>query len=147
MTSQEKKQYLRRYRDIDDDIAQLLEERAVWMARATKITQSAEGMSGGGGAERGAMESAALKIAEISSEIDERIGRAAVMRREIRECISRVGDQRYRRLLRLHYINGYTFEEVADRMHYTWRWVVKLHGRALEQLHPKEDMAVHIDPW
>ena len=146
MTSQDKKRWLQRYRDIDDDIAMLLEERAVWMDRATKITPGVGGV-GGGGSERGSMESAAVKLAEISADIDRRLGEASAMRREIRECVRRVRDPRLRRLLRLHYFNGLTFEEVADRMHYSWRWIIKLHGRALEALPVKEDMEVHIDPW
>lgn len=146
MTNQEKKRWMMRYRDIDDEIAALLEERAMWMDRATKITAGIGGVSGGG-SERGSMESAAVKIAEISEDIDRRIGEATGLRREIRECIGRVKDPRLRRLLRLHYINGLTFEEVADRMHYSWRWVVKLHGQALSELPVKEDMVVHIGPW
>lgn len=145
MTNQEKKQYLRRYRDIDDELDQLIEERADWMDRATKITVSASGMPGGG-SERGSMESAVLKIAEIQREIDAKIGQANAARKEIRGCINDVRDPRLRRLLRLHYINGLTFEEVADRMHYSLRWVFKLHGMALSEVRVKKDIAVHIDP-
>ena len=70
MTNQEKKRWLQQYRDIDDEIAALLEERAVWMDRATKITPGNGGV-GGGGSERGSMESAAVKVAEIISSISQ----------------------------------------------------------------------------
>ena len=146
MTNQEKKRYLLRYQDIDDEIAALIEERAVWRERATKITASTGGTKGGGSEQR-TMENAAIKCAQISTEIDRKISEAAAARREIRSCINRVRDPRFRRLLRLHYISGLTFEEVAERMHYSCRWILKLHGQALADLPAKEDMVVHVDPW
>lgn len=131
MTNQEKKQWLLRYRDEDADIDSLIEERAVWMDRATKITTGVGGVAGGGD-ERGAMESAALRIAEIGSELDERIRRQNEVRREIRSAIARVKDPTLRSLLRLRYINGLRFEQIADLLHYSVRWTIRLHGRALD---------------
>ena len=39
-----------------------------------------------------------------------------------------------RTLIRLHYFQGLTWEEVAVEMGYTWRHVHRLHGKALEHL-------------
>ena len=143
MTNQEKKLWLMQYRGILDDIDDLIRERKTWKDRAERITAQISGMPGGGGDERGG-EEAILQIAEISAEIDRQTVAARARRREIRTCIGRLKDQRLRRLLRLRYIDGHSFDRIADEMHYSWRWVLKLHGQALDQLRVKEDMEVHI---
>ncbi|MBR1689387.1 MAG: DUF1492 domain-containing protein [Oscillibacter sp.] len=145
MTNQEKKRWLRQYLEVLDDQDELIEERKRWKAIATKITAAPSGMPGGG-SERGG-ENAMLQLAEISREIDAKAARARAVRTQIRACISRIPDARLRRLLRLRYISGLTFDEIAERMHYSWRWVIKLHGQALDQLRVEKDMEVHIDPW
>ena len=145
MTSQNKKRWLIRYRDIDDEIDELLDERRRWMEVATKITATGGDGMPGGGSERGALENAAIKCADISAQIDSKISEMVMVRREIRKSISHVRDHRYRRLLRLHYISGMTFEEVADKMHYTVRWILKMHGQALAAVRINEDIVVHDD--
>ena len=145
MTNQEKKRWLRQYLEVLDDQDALIEERKRWEDIATKITASPSGMPGGGSERRG--ENAMQQLAEISREIDEKAARARTVRSQIRACISRMPDVRLRQLLRLRYINGLNFDQIAERMHYSWRWVIKLHGQALDQLPVKEDMAVHIDSW
>ena len=37
-------------------------------------------------------------------------------------------------LMRLKYIDGLTWEEVAVKLNYSWRWVHKLHSRALQKI-------------
>lgn len=39
-----------------------------------------------------------------------------------------------RKLIRLHYIEGLTWEDVAVEMSYSWRHVHRIHGRALQKL-------------
>ena len=39
-----------------------------------------------------------------------------------------------RTIIRLHYFDGYTWEQVAVATNYTWRHVHRLHGKALEKL-------------
>lgn len=39
-----------------------------------------------------------------------------------------------RTIIRLHYFQGLTWEQVAVEMNYTWRHVHRLHGKALEKL-------------
>ena len=43
-------------------------------------------------------------------------------------------DPRERHLVRLHYIDGKTWEQVAVEMGYSWRQVHRIHGEALEKL-------------
>lgn len=56
----------------------------------------------------------------------------------IENAIDSLSDPTQRRLLRLHYINGLSWLMVADRMHYSERWVYELRDKALEQLEGRE---------
>lgn len=47
-------------------------------------------------------------------------------------------EPRERRLVRLHYIDGLTWEQVAVEMTYSWRQVHRIHGEALEKLKEEE---------
>lgn len=39
-----------------------------------------------------------------------------------------------RRIMRYRYIDGLEWKDIMGRMHYSWQWVHKIHGRALEKL-------------
>ena len=54
---------------------------------------------------------------------------------EIYRAIRTVEDPTRRLLLEYRYIHGLTWEQVAERMGYDLRWVHRLHGKALGQLH------------
>ena len=66
------------------------------------------------------------KVAELSAKMT-----------EIEKAIEPL-DPRERTIIRLHYFQGYTWEEVAVEMGYTWRHVHRLHGKALEKLQGEE---------
>ena len=60
---------------------------------------------------------------------DERLGAA----------IRAVEDDRLSEVLELYYIDGFTWDQVAERMGLDKRWVFRLHGRALMMINvPKE---------
>ena len=54
----------------------------------------------------------------------------------IEEAIKMLGN-RERTLMRLHYIEGKTWEEVCEEMSYSWRQVHRFHATALEKLRDK----------
>lgn len=47
-------------------------------------------------------------------------------------------EPRERRLVRLHYIDGLNWEQVAVEMDYSWRQVHRIHSSALEKLREEE---------
>ena len=55
------------------------------------------------------------------------------------DAIQAVDDARMRELLELYYLDGYTWERVAERMELTERWVLILHGRALLKVKVPEE--------
>ena len=56
----------------------------------------------------------------------------------IEAAISALSNPIERTLMRLYYIDGLTWEEVAVRIHYGWTKTHELHGSALRQLKQQE---------
>lgn len=131
--NQKKIEYLSRYQKLGKRIEQLCAERAVWLSKACKITQTITDMpkaKNGVQGNSGELE----KYVEIGEEITKELQKLHRMRREIRSIISTLGDDTLQTLMLYRYINGMTFEEIAVKMNFSWRWTITLHGRALEKL-------------
>ena len=54
-------------------------------------------------------------------------------RERIRSEIEQLDNDQYREVLYWIYISHLSWDDTADRMHYTRRWVEVLHGRALQE--------------
>ena len=133
MNSQEKKAWLRQCAALDRDIDRLILERSRWMARATRMVPTLSDMPRGGG-ERRRSEDIILRIAEIENEIDRKIDALLDQRAAVVEAITAVGDRQLREVLELRYLDGATFEEIAEEMVLSVRHVLRLHGAALEKI-------------
>ncbi len=133
MNSQEKKAWLRQCAALDRDIDRLILERSRWMARATRMVPTLSDMPRGGG-ERRSSEDIILRIAEIENEIDRKIDALLDQRAAVVEAITAVGDRQLREVLELRYLDGATFEEIAEEMVLSVRHVLRLHGAALEKI-------------
>lgn len=71
---------------------------------------------------------------EMSIAVDRQIEKLEQTRAEILQVIGQVEDNTLATLLTEYYVNDKTWEEVAVQMQYSWRWVRRLHVRALEQV-------------
>ena len=49
-------------------------------------------------------------------------------------AIEALEDERQRNVMRLYYLNGLTWEQVAERMHYSREWVCRLHRKAIKEV-------------
>lgn len=79
------------------------------------------------------------KLVDLSDEIAKKLNAAISLRLEIEKTITSL-DAQDRVLMRLRYIEGLAWEEVAIRMNYNYRWVIKLHRRILEEIGPKKTL-------
>lgn len=132
MTNQEKKAYLKRYRQINEEINRKMEELEMWHARATKITTSYSDLPKGTGEDK--IQLAVDKIWEIDNQINEDIDLLYDMKKKIEKAINTVPNQTLQRLLRYRYIDGHKFEQIAIEMNYSWRQIIRLHGDALDKM-------------
>ena len=74
------------------------------------------------------------KVLEIEAEINREIDELQEVCREIKAVLNQLEDDTLRLLMEYRYLDGLTFEEIAVKMHYSWRWVIKLHGKALAEI-------------
>lgn len=131
MTNQEKKQWLKSYKALNLSIDQKLEELERLKSLACKVTQTMTGMPLGGNSGK---ENTYLKIIELEDAINGEIDKYIELRNEIETAILSVNDLKLQNVLRHRYINGMTWESIAVKMNYDYRWVLKLHGKALTKL-------------
>ena len=130
MTTKEKKEYLKRYKEIDSEINQLLLEKQEIMALGTKITPTYSDMPKGMG-ESNKLQSVVERLEEQETKIDKKVDDLYEVKADIEKAINTVDDDTLRLLLRYRYINGWTWERIAVEMCYAYRNVTRLHGKAL----------------
>ena len=127
-----KKEYLLQYKDAQREVDRLINERARWIARATKVTPTYTGMPhGGSGEDR--MQDAVERLSEVEDELNDKIDWLVDLRREIETVICTIGDQRLETVLRYRYIDCMTFEQIAVIMDYSYDHVIRMHGWALKR--------------
>lgn len=114
-----------------DTIARLIGEleEVIYSPKA----QSLNGMPRNGSGALSPTENLALKHMELEAKYKETVKKLAEQMAEIEDAIQ-VLEPRERTIIRLHYFQGLTWEQVAVETGYTWRHVHRLHGKALERL-------------
>lgn len=102
-------------------------------ARAQGLSVNYEGIDKGhsDGRENGV--EAALQIcAETSEAYDKALCEYDTIRREVSQVINGMHDDEMEALLTYRYLEGLPMEEIAERMHYSYRHTIRLHKRALQ---------------
>lgn len=119
---------LRQYRDISREIEQLREQQAGLI----RLVKEHDGQPRGSGVSDPTGKAGAT-MATISSRIDDLLVRLLELRDEIERAIEHL-PPRERMLMRYYYIDCMTWDQVAERMHYSVRRVMQIHGNALQKL-------------
>ncbi len=125
--------YLSRYRYADLRIQRKCEELSLWRQRALQITPAYSELPGGRTG-RDKVQTAVDHICEIEEEINREIDAFVEIREEIQEAIRSVKDPILETLLEYRYMDGLTWEELAEKMHYSYQWVCSLHNKALKRI-------------
>lgn len=123
--------YLRQLGRMDKRIGALMERRDHYRQMATHGTSRYNAVRMGGTDRRSKVEDCVCQLVDLEREIDQRACEYADTTREVESTIARVADDRYRDILTWRYVNGWSWERVADAMHYDRTWVWRMHGRAL----------------
>lgn len=133
MTNQDKKAELRKYRDAEAAADRLREEIARLYSKAEKMTTVLRLVPVGGGDGR-KIESAIEDIGELADRLGDKQREANQLRRRMEDAIATVPDGRLRLLLEYKYVDGMTWEQIAEKVGIEQRWVYELHGRALSAI-------------
>lgn len=73
------------------------------------------------------------KIEEMEEKLDKLIDEFVEKKNLIISQIDKIENETYYEILFARYIEKKTFEKIADEMTYSWRQVIRLHGRALQE--------------
>ena len=77
------------------------------------------------------------KIEEMEEKLDKLIDEFVDKKNLIISQIDKIENETYYEILFERYIEKKTFEKIADEMTYSWRQVIRLHGRALQEFEKK----------
>lgn len=80
------------------------------------------------------------KIVDLQNEINLEIDKLVTLKSEIREKIGNVYNQKFITLLTDKYINGFTLEQIAERMEKDYKTVCRWHGEALQIFRKENSM-------
>jgi len=124
--------------------AQTLCERANrYREMATRATGRTDALRLSGTSRRSKVEDNVLAMVDVHRELKERIEGLMQETKRAERLISILPDPRHRSVLQLRYLCSMGWEEIADKMQYTLRWVHKLHSEALERLQKHVDKRGH----
>ena len=131
------KEFLRRARTVDRRVDEATERAERVRARLEAGRMSViTGLPRGGGAD---WTETADRLIELEKRVNARTRELVRWKLMAMDAIDLVEEANLREVLELYYIDGYTWEQVAQRMGVTERWVQNLHGRALFKVQvPKE---------
>lgn len=120
------KEYLMQYRESMERTAEIEQHLAELKAEAIRLKDH-EGHSI-------ALDAAVARYVDACNAAASELNRLAALRGEIQETIDSVPDTKLRSVLHRKYILGEKWEEVSVHMHLDYRWVLRLHGRALQMI-------------
>lgn len=123
--------YLSSIQECDMDIDGLIREREQLYAFITRITQDLkDDIVKGGDGHYDRVE----EWIDMGRTITQEIDRLCDLKREAKELLLKVKatNKTYYQILNRRYILYDTLEQISVDLHYGYRWICKLHGRALQ---------------
>lgn len=128
------KEYLSQIRFRNAKINSLRERAARYRDMATRCTAKYGAMPGGGGGNGSKIADAVEKIMQLEAEMAAQIDEYTELTSEIEAVINNVPDTRYREILRMRYLNEWSWVRIATEMELSVDWVKHAHGYALLQV-------------
>ena len=139
------KEFLNQYLEATSKINGKLDEIRKLRSLAVKVTQTLTPNRISSGENRGRVETAVAKIVDMEKEVSADIGQLRDVKRIVEGAIERVSDERYRKVLRLKYINGKTWAQICtalysersdfpDKYDSYLRNIYRWHGIGLQQI-------------
>ena len=126
------KEYLQKIRMYDTRIESKLLEVQALRAMVTKITPTMKADVVTASSPQDKLGDAVAKIMDLETEIDKEIDAYVDLKREVTALLERLENPFHYKVLHQRYFLYHTFERIATDMHYSFRGVCYLHGRALQ---------------
>lgn len=125
------REYLGQARLLDEQIFDLLEEKAQYVALREKITSSWGTECVSGGDDRDRLNETTNKIFEINRKIDRKVDELVDTKEEIRDLLSHINNPVYYGVLTRIYFRGKTLDATAYEMGYSTKQIGRKHKMAL----------------
>ncbi len=133
-SSNEAKEYLQQVRKAKLHISSLQEEIETMKELAVSIGSISQDEKVMSSVSQDKMADIICKIEDRVAELKTKMTEYIQLRAEIMAAISKVDNDDYQQILYKKYCQMKKWEEIALEMSYTYQWVCKLHGRALEEI-------------
>lgn len=128
------KRYLNQIRWLTIEIESRKEELQRIREETYDITSGRDGPRVDASGHSSKTERAAIKLVEATERLERAILKREKIREEIEADIAALPDPAERTVLLLRYRELLSWEELADRIHYTARTAQRIHGRALANI-------------
>lgn len=129
----EAKEYLKGVKLLDAQINARLSEKEDLEDKLKHITPNLSFDKGSGGGNHDKLGGMIAKIVDLERAIDADIDRFVDLKNEALGLLNKMNNPTYMTILHRRYFQHNTFEKIASDMGYSWRWICKLHGRALQE--------------
>ena len=127
-----KKEFLQSYSANEKEIARLEDELESWESRAERVTACFDHIRGSSGDDR--IQYAVDMLCELRAALYDRLVDSTEIRLDIERCLEQLNDPRLKLIMEYHYIDDMKWEDVADKMNIEYRWLMRLHNRALDSI-------------
>lgn len=131
MTKRELQEYMKQVREqkrLESRIAELTAE----MQRIKSVVLSDTPKGKGKSNER--LQNIIDEKQKLINEYREKIKQGHIVMTNIEAALNKLNDERFRTILSLRYLDGRTWEYIADNMNYNLKWIYILHERALNKI-------------
>ena len=129
------KEYLQQIKRLDTRINLDLRELQHWRDLSSRI--SSVNFNATGSSTRGIeppFVKCLDKIMELEEKINAEIDKLIDLKSEILNSIHSLENEDYQSVLEMRYISGFAWGRIANEMHYSVRWIYKLHDAAIAEL-------------
>lgn len=134
MTYEEKVRWLRRYQINMRREKELQKELEVQRTRAYGMTNALIGISGGKNRTNDKISYGVECIIELEKLLQDQMELCTNLCREIVAFVENIPDERVQEIFRYRYILGTTWEDIAEAMGLSSKWVKVLHDRWLYEM-------------
>lgn len=127
------KEYLRRVRDAERELRAV--EREYQRAREdiTNLKAMEYDRDKVGNSHIGDLSDAIATLEKYAERVNARWDELIAFREEAKKQLEQIKDWRYRAVLEQRYLLGESWEQIAVGMGYNYRWILRLHGKALQE--------------
>lgn len=128
------KDYLNQAYHIDHRIESKLSQIESLKSLATRVTTVFSDMPHSASPDNQRLQKTIAEIVDLENEVSTDITQLVSLKREIKNIINQVQNEKYRTLLELRYLNFWTWEQIAVNLNFSIQHTYRIHDEALKKI-------------